>query len=132
MLLPKGYDEHPNVTYPIVYSQGHFSLGAPGAYGRDQAFTTYWDAPGTPRMIYVTLQHPSPYYDDSYGVNSENNGPYGDAILKELLPAVETTFRAKRDPWARLLTGGSTGGWIALAHQVLLSRFLRRRVLALS
>ena len=118
VLLPKGYDEHPNVTYPIVYSQGHFSLGAPGAYGRDQAFTTYWDAPGTPRMIYVTLQHPSPYYDDSYGVNSENNGPYGDAILNELLPAVETTFRAKRDPWARLLTGGSTGGWIALAHQV--------------
>ena len=43
----------------------------------------------TPRFIYVTLQHPSPYYDDSYGVNSENNGPYGDAIMKELIPAVE-------------------------------------------
>ncbi|HEX5214719.1 MAG TPA: alpha/beta hydrolase-fold protein [Vicinamibacterales bacterium] len=119
VLLPKGYDEHPNVSYPIVYSEGHFSLGAPGAYGRDQAFTSYWDGATAPRMIYVTLQHPSPYYDDSYGVNSENNGPYGDAILKELLPAVETTFRAKRDPWARLLTGGSTGGWISLAHQVL-------------
>jgi len=119
VLLPKGYAEHPNVTYPIVYSQGHFSLGAPGGYGRDQAFTSYWDEATTPRMIYVTLQHPSPYYDDSYGVNSENNGPFGDAILKELLPAVETKFRAKRDPWARLLTGGSTGGWISLAHQVL-------------
>ena len=119
VLLPKGYDEHPNVSYPIVYSEGHFSLGAPGGYGRDEAFTKYWDAPTTPRMIYVTLQHPSPYYDDSYGVNSENNGPFGDAILKELLPAVETKFRAKRDPWARLLTGGSTGGWISLAHQVL-------------
>jgi hypothetical protein len=118
VLLPRGYDDHPGVTYPIVYSQGHFSLGAPGGYGRDQAFTKYWDADGTPRMIYVTLQHPSPYYDDSYGVNSENNGPYGDAILQELLPAVETRFRAKREPWARLLTGGSTGGWIALAHQV--------------
>ena len=33
-------------------------------------------------FIYVTLQHPSPYYDDSYGVNSENNGPYGDAIMQ--------------------------------------------------
>ena len=119
VLLPKGYAEHPNVTYPIVYSQGHFSLGAPGGYGRDQAFTSYWDEATTPRMIYVTLQHPSPYYDDSYGVNSENNGPFGDAILKELLPTVETKFRAKRDPWARLLTGGSTGGWISLAHQVL-------------
>ena len=49
------------------------------------------------RFIHVTLQHPSPYYDDSYAVNSENNGPYGDAIMQELLPAVETTFRGIRD-----------------------------------
>ena len=41
-----------------------------------------WLADDTPRFIYVTLQHPSPYYDDSYGVNSENNGPYGDAIMQ--------------------------------------------------
>ena len=34
------------------------------------------------------------------------------------MPAVETQFRVMREPWARLLTGGSTGGWIALAHQV--------------
>ena len=47
-------------------------------------------------MIYVTLQHPSPYYDDSYGVNSANNGPYGDAILQELIPAIETRFRVMR------------------------------------
>jgi hypothetical protein len=51
-------------------------------------------------------------------VNSANNGPYGDAIMEELLPAVETRFRVKREPWSRLLTGGSTGGWISLAHQV--------------
>lgn len=118
VLLPKDYDRHPGVKYPIVYSQGHFSLGAPGGYGRDQAFTSFWNADGTPRVIYVTLQHPSPYYDDSYGVNSENNGPFGDAILQELVPAVERQFRAIGQPWARILTGGSTGGWIALAHQV--------------
>lgn len=118
VLLPKDYDKHPDVKYPVVYSHGHFSLAAPGGYGRDQAFTNAWNAAGTPRMIYVTLQHPSPYYDDSYGVNSANNGPYGDAIMKELIPAVETAFRVIREPWARVLTGGSTGGWIALAHQV--------------
>ena len=118
ILLPHAYDANPSIKYPIVYVQGHFSLGAPGGYGRDQAFTRYWDADGTPRMIYVTLQHPSPYYDDSYGVNSENNGPFGDAITQELMPAIESKFRAIRDPWARLLTGGSTGGWIAAAHQV--------------
>jgi len=69
-------------------------------------------------VIYVTFQHPSPYYDDSYGVNSQNNGPYGDAILQELVPEVEKRFRVIRAPWARQLSGGSTGGWIALAHQI--------------
>jgi hypothetical protein len=129
VLLPKDYDKHPDVKYPVVYSHGHFGLGAPGGFGRGGAgrggrggggasFSDYWMADGTPRMILVTLQHPSPYYDDSYGVNSENNGPYGDAIMQELIPAVETKFRVLREPWARLLTGGSTGGWISLAHQV--------------
>ncbi len=123
ILLPRDYDKHPDVKYPVVYQHGHFSLRAPGGFGattgNGAAFTSYWNADGTPRVILVTLQHPSPYYDDSYGVNSENNGPYGDAIMQELLPAIETQFRVLRQPWARLLTGGSTGGWISLAHQVM-------------
>ena len=136
VLLPKDYDKHPDVKYPVVYDEGHFSLGAPGGFGGggrggrgggrgagQQSFTDYWQADGTPRMLLVTLQHPSPYYDDSYGVNSENNGPYGDAITKELIPAIESKFRAIGQPYARLLTGGSTGGWISLAHQVMYPEF---------
>ena len=118
ILLPKDYDKHPDVHYPVNYIEGHFSLAAPGGYGRGGDFDRLWMADDTPRFIYVTLQHPSPYYDDSYGVNSENNGPFGDAIMKELIPAVETKFRVIREPWARMLSGGSTGGWISLAHQI--------------
>lgn len=127
ILLPRDYDKHPGVRYPVVYDEGHFSLRSPGGFGdstgRGASFTRYWLSDSTPRMILVTLQHPSPYYDDSYGVNSANNGPYGDAITKELVPAVESRFRALGEPWARLLTGGSTGGWISLAHQVLYPDF---------
>jgi hypothetical protein len=118
ILLPKDYDAHPDVHYPVNYMQDHFSLAAPGRFGRGGDFDKIWTAADTPRFIYVTLQHPSPYYDDSYGVNSENNGPYGDAIMQELIPAIETKFRVIRQPWARMLSGGSTGGWIALAHQI--------------
>ncbi len=71
-----------------------------------------------PRMLVVTLQHPAPYFDDSYGVNSVNVGPYGDAIMQELIPEVERRFRVIGEPWARLTDGGSTGGWISLAHQI--------------
>jgi len=118
ILLPKDYDKHPDVKYPVNYIQGHFSLRAPGGFGTSGEFDKLWLADDTPRFIYVTLQHPSPYYDDSYAVNSENNGPYGDAIMQELLPAIETRFRVIREPWARMLSGGSTGGWIAAAHQI--------------
>ncbi len=116
--LPKDYDEHPTAKYPIVYDEGHFSL-RPSRMGAVPDLA----AGGTPRVIAATIQHPSPYYDDSYGVNSANNGPYGDAIMQELIPAIESQFRAIGQPWARLLTGGSTGGWISLAKQVMYPDF---------
>lgn len=82
------------------------------------AFYKQWISAGFPRMIAVTFQHPTVYFDDSYAVNSANNGPYGDAIMKELVPYLEEHFRIIRQPYARVLTGGSTGGWESLALQV--------------
>jgi len=138
VLLPKGYEEHPNVYYPIIYFQGHFSLDAPFYFTTEEPskslvtgsererqrrerryqLSKHWISDDFPRMIVVTFQHPTPYYDDSYGVNSANNGPYGDAIMTELIPHIEEHFRIIRKPYARVLTGGSTGGWISLALQV--------------
>jgi len=69
-------------------------------------------------MIIVTTQDANPFYDDSYAVNSANLGPYGDAIVQELNPYFEKKFRAIGEPWARVLYGGSAGGWEAMAQQV--------------
>jgi hypothetical protein len=129
VLLPKGYDEHPEQRYPVIYIQGHFGLGAPFGFGGGEAyeslphwkreFTEQWLSDDFPRVIAVTWQHPTPYFDDSYAVNSANNGPYGDALLREMIPYLESHFRMVPEPWARTLTGGSTGGWESLALQVL-------------
>jgi len=120
VLLPKGYDEHPDVRYPVHYVQGHFPRGRAGRFSEDETSPAFklWTADGAPRFIQVTFEHACPYYDDSYGVNSANVGPYGDAITTELIPHIEKTFRAIGEPWARVLSGGSTGGWISLALQV--------------
>jgi hypothetical protein len=137
VLLPKGYDEHPNEKYPAIWEQGHFTLSAPFGFTYDTEstarrvrrsqgsaresgaeFAKSWLSDGFPQMVAFRILHPSPYYDDSYAVNSANNGPYGDAIMQELIPYLETHFRVIRDPNARVLTGGSTGGWEALALQV--------------
>ena len=128
VLLPKGYETHPEVRYPVVYDQGHFSLRAPLGFrpgpeaedrgDRGPGLSPAWTSDDFPRLIVVTFQHPTPYYDDSYAVDSANNGPYGRALLTELIPYLEERFRISREPAERLLTGGSTGGWESLALQV--------------
>ena len=130
VLLPTGYDTHPNVYYPVNYIQGHFSLRAPNGFSEKQVksknpwlpgrmkFSKFWLSDSCPRMILVTFQHPCPYYDDSYAVDSPNVGPYHDAIMQELIPEVEKKFRIIDQPYARILSGGSTGGWISLMLQV--------------
>jgi putative esterase len=138
VLLPAGYDDHPDVHYPVIYDQAHFGLRPPlrftestrpqppavreamAKYNLDTPldFSSAWAGPGFPRMIAILFQHPTPYFDDSYAVNSANNGPYGDAILTELIPYLEQRFRIIGKPYARVLTGGSTGGWESLALQI--------------
>lgn len=98
------------------------AIGRPsgGAGSRESGYQFYqsWVRDDMPRMIVVKFQHPTPFFDDSYAVNSANNGPYGDAILRELIPELERRFRMIGKPYARVLTGGSTGGWTSLALQV--------------
>ncbi len=144
ILLPEGFDEHPNARYPLIISHGHFPATFEGfredppdpdlkadysdrfhlaGYNRiqqDYAHRFYkdWTGPKFPRVILIEIQHANPYYDDSYAVNSANLGPYGDAIVKELIPFIEKKFRGLGTGWARFMYGGSTGGWEALAAQV--------------
>lgn len=144
VLLPEGFDSHPNVHYPLVIFHGHFPADFGGfrpeppdpnlkpdyserfhlaGYNKiqqEQAHQFYqdWTGPNFPRLIIIEIQHANPYYDDSYAVNSANLGPYGDAITYELIPFIEKQFRGIGKGWARFMYGGSTGGWEALAAQI--------------
>lgn len=81
-------------------------------------FYDAWTGPDFPRVIAVTFQHPNPWFDSSHAIDSENTGPFGRAIFDELIPEFESRFRTIREPWARTLTGGSTGGWTSLVLQI--------------
>ncbi|MDD8027167.1 MAG: alpha/beta hydrolase-fold protein [Acidobacteriota bacterium] len=144
LLLPEGFDEHPEARYPLIVFHGHFPATFGGfreeppdpdlkpdysdrfhmpGYNRVEQeyahqFYKDWTGQDFPRVIVMEIQHANPYYDDSYAVNSANLGPYGDAIVRELIPYVEKTFRGLGQGWARYLYGGSTGGWEALAAQI--------------
>ncbi len=119
ILLPRDY-ETATISYPVLYSQGHFGLNPPLRFQDNPGNATFkeWMRDDFPRLIAVTFQHPAPYFDDSYAVNSVNVGPYGDALMQELIPEIENKFRVIKEPWARWLDGGSTGGWESLALQI--------------
>lgn len=145
VLLPDGFDEHPEAKYPLMVFHGHFPSDFGGfrteppdpnldttdyssrfgIYGynkiqQQEAYNFYqtWISKNFPRFLIIEIQHANPYYDDSYAVNSANLGPYGDAIMTELIPEIEKQFRGIGEGWARFTYGGSTGGWEALAAQV--------------
>lgn len=142
--LPLGFESHPKARYPLVIQHGLFPVGPSGwrerapdpglvpdfserfqlagdnqlqqrlAWELHQA----WTAPGFPRVLLVEIQHPTPFHETSYAVNSANHGPYGDAIQYELIPEIERRFRGIGQGWARFVFGGSAGGWMAMAAQV--------------
>ncbi len=144
VLLPEGWDTHPDAKYPLFIYHGHFPADLSNwretppdpnlkpdfsarfnmsGYNRVQqeyAWQLYqdWTGPNFPRAIVIEIQHATPFYDDSYAVNSANLGPYGDAIVEELLPYLEKKYRGLGQGWSRFMYGGSTGGWEAMAAQV--------------
>src|SRR3984957_7739834 len=144
VLVPEGFDEHPDAHFPVTIFHDHFvddisdfrttppdpalkpdfseRFHMPDYNGiqQQEAYKFYqeWISPKFPRFLVVKIQHANPFYDDSYAVNSANVGPYGDAIENELIPAIEKKFRGIGQGWSRFVYGGSTGGWEALAVQV--------------
>ncbi|MCS4434053.1 hypothetical protein [Aquiflexum gelatinilyticum] len=145
VLLPRDFDKNPNEYYPLMIYHGHFPSDFGGfrttppdenieetynarfnIYGyekieQQEAYDFYqkWISPDFKKFIVIEIQHANPFYDDSYAVNSQNIGPYGDAITYELIPHIEEQFRGIGEGWARFTYGGSTGGWEALAVQVM-------------
>jgi len=50
--------------------------------------------------------------------NSANNGPWDDALVRELIPYLERRFHLLPEARGRFLTGHSSGGWATLWLQV--------------
>ncbi|WP_231966530.1 hypothetical protein [Terriglobus roseus] len=144
VLVPAGFDQHPNARFPLMLFEDHFNDGFAEfrttppdpnlkpdysdrfhleGYNRIQQQEGYnfyktWTAKDFPRFLVVKIQTANAFYDDSYAVDSANLGPYGEAIETELIPAVEKKFQGIGQGWARFVYGGSTGGWEAMAAQV--------------
>lgn len=117
VLLPATYEE--GKSYPIRYNVAGYG----GRYNRvnrlisNEEFMTWWTGDQAPEIITVFLDGEGPF-GDSYQMDSENSGPYGEALITELIPHIESTYRGTDDPATRFVDGCSTGGWVSLGLQL--------------
>jgi len=106
IILPKEYYEQPERKFPVLY----WISGYGGDYHN-------YSGNNNPSLPIDTTPCIRVYLDGNCSLghcvyaNSDNNGPWGDALTQELIPQVEKTYRTNK---ARLLTGHSSGGWTVL------------------
>lgn len=107
VLLPKDYYDQPGRKYPVLF----LVSGYGGDYHRYSGDSTRMSR-GIDTVACITV-----YLDGncagghSVYANSDNNGPWGDALTKEFIPQLESKYRCNG---ARFLQGHSSGGWTVL------------------
>jgi S-formylglutathione hydrolase FrmB len=74
-------------------------------------------SPESVEFIRVMLTGECKYGHHVYA-NSATNGPRGDALIFEMIPAIDAQFRTIAKPQARFVGGHSSGGWSSLWLQV--------------
>ena len=111
VILPKDYD--PKETYPVVYSVTGFGGTHFGAHRWLQRL-----APDSPlQRCILVIPDANNRYGHSVFCDSRVNGPWGQALVAELIPALEKKFGGA-GPTQRFVTGVSSGGWSSLWLQV--------------
>jgi len=117
IVLPPHYNVGKN-RYPTVYMTHGFGGDMKTFVGQNAPYISkLMEDKKTPEMIWVLLLEASPTGTHEFA-DSVNNGPWGKALVTELIPHLEKKYRMDGKPRGRLLTGHSPGGWASLWIQV--------------
>ncbi len=109
--LPPSYKTDAKRRYPVLYFL-HGNNGNEGDFQRRgvaAAVNRLREAGKIGEMIIV-----SPAGENSFYINSKGGVMYEDAIIKDLIPHIEKTYRAQGNREGRAIQGISMGGWGAL------------------
>lgn len=117
VVLPEGYQEEPEKRFPVVYYIPGFGGNHFEAFSVVRTGWASLTAKTGPNALVVVLD-PTAHTGHHSFADSANNGPFGTALVEEMLPYIDSTFRTVAQPAGRLLTGHSSGGWSSLWLQV--------------
>lgn len=112
VLLPEAYEKEPDRKFNAIYV-------IPGFGGDEREAAMYAAFLGASKepFVRIGLDGMCALGHHVYA-DSDNNGPWGTALVEELIPYLEKEFRLIPEPKARLLTGHSSGGWSSLWVQI--------------
>ena len=110
VILPEEYYKEPQRSFPVMFVV--FGYGADYHFYSGDSVTRSRTIDSFP-CITVFLDGNCSLGHSVYA-NSDNNGPWGDALVKEFIPQLEKNFRCNG---ARFLRGHSSGGWTVLYLQ---------------
>jgi enterochelin esterase-like enzyme len=111
VVLPPSFAKDPERKYPVVYEITGFGGNHFSAFY--SAAREAWNVAGT-EVIWVVLDGNCRLGHHVFA-DSANNGPVGTALVEELIPHLEKTYRGSG---VRFTTGHSSGGWSSLWLQV--------------
>lgn len=112
--LPRDYAEEPERRYPATYLIDGFGGKIDNA-ALMLRFMPFARGGVDLALIYIDPDCPTGHH---VWADSDNNGPWGEALTTELIPHLEKEFRLIAEPGARYLAGHSSGGWSSLWLQV--------------
>jgi hypothetical protein len=121
VVLPPGHGDGKG-RWAVCYDIHGFGGSHRAAWSRGQQLLTKMEQGDYPRLLYVYLNAHFPLGHHEFA-DSVNNGPWGQALTEEFIPALEQAFGAAAKPSARFLTGHSSGGWSSLWLQVTYPEF---------
>ena len=114
VLLPRSYAANPNRRYPVYYEITGFGATIGDLLKRHRQSTVATDGV---EFIHVMLTGQCKWGHHVYA-NSATNGPRGAALVKELIPLIDSRFRTIPKSSARFVGGHSSGGWSSLWLQL--------------
>ncbi len=114
VLLPPSYEREPDKRYPVYYEITGFGATIKDLQAR---YPTSKIAAEGVEFIHVMLTGQCQWGHHVYA-DSATNGPRGESLVNELIPAIDRQFRTIGKPEARFLGGHSSGGWASLWLQV--------------
>ncbi len=117
VILPPGYDPKSRTRYPTAYWTHGFGGNLPYSLASGMDIRHRMEAKKMPPMIWVMLDESIAEGTHEFA-DSVNNGPWGQALTTEFIPAIEQKYHMDAKPNGRLLNGHSSGGWASLQLEV--------------